>query len=147
MLKKPLVYIASPYTKGDPAINTRFQCEMFHKMWMDGIVTPFAPLWSHFQHILFPISYEEWVDYDNQIIPRCDALIRLIADYRPINYRQRDSSGADAEVDLARALNIPTFTDIEALYQWARTEYQDLASKPSAPVPSAAPTATGNDTT
>lgn len=121
---KPLVYVASPYTKGDPGINTRFQCEMFHKLWTDGIVAPICPLWSHFQHILFPMPYEEWVDYDNQVIPRCDALVRLIADYRPIGYRQRDSSGADAEVDLARSLGIPVFTDIDKLYEWSRTEWK-----------------------
>src|SRR3954470_3513635 len=70
---RPVVYIASPYTKGDPAINTHFQCELWDKMMTDGKVWPVAPLWSHFQHTTFPRKYEDWVAYDLALIARYDA--------------------------------------------------------------------------
>lgn len=118
MLKKPLVYIASPYTKGDVGINTRFQCEIWDRMMDDGIVLPYAPLWSHFQHTLFPRPYEDWIEYDNALIPRMDALVRLSAEFMPLGYFEDESSGADAEVILARSLGIPVFFDVGSLYLW-----------------------------
>lgn len=121
---KPLVYIASAYTKGDVGINTRFQCEIWDRLWTDGLVAPLAPLWSHFQHVLFPMPYQSWVEYDSQIIPRCDALLRLNAVHKPTGYFQAESSGADGEVALATALGIPVFFSVETLYQWSRTEWK-----------------------
>ena len=66
-MKKPIVYIASPYTKGDVAVNTYFQCEVFDKILSDGRSLPVAPLWSHFQHTVFPRPYEDWIRYDQEI--------------------------------------------------------------------------------
>jgi hypothetical protein len=54
MIKKPIVYIASAYTKGDPAVNVHFQCKIFDELLGDGVVWPYAPLVSHFQHTVFP---------------------------------------------------------------------------------------------
>lgn len=34
--RKPIVYIASPYTGGDVAINTHFQCRVFDQLLEDG---------------------------------------------------------------------------------------------------------------
>ncbi len=65
---KHFVYIASPYTKGDPAMNTHFQCKIFNEMLGDGVVLPYIPLLSHFQHTLFPRHYQDWIDYDNSVI-------------------------------------------------------------------------------
>src|SRR5262245_34840547 len=79
VMPKPLVYVASPYTKGDQAINVNYQCRMFDAMMNDGIVIPIVPLWSHFQHTICPRHYQDWIDYDLAIISRCDALIRLNA--------------------------------------------------------------------
>ena len=117
---KPLVYIASPYTKGDPAINTRFQCEIWDKLFTDGYVTPYAPLWSHFQHTVFPRGYKDWTRFDDEIIKRCDALLRLDAEHEPLGYVQTESSGADHEVELANALGKLVFYDIASLYHWAK---------------------------
>lgn len=60
-MNKPLVYIASAYTKGDAAINVRFQCSIFDKLLSDGRVWPLAPLWAHFQHLIYPRGYKYWV--------------------------------------------------------------------------------------
>ena len=117
-MNKPMVYVASPYTKGDPCINTNFQMRVFDQMLSDGIVTPYVPLWSHFQHTAFPRPYQDWIQYDNAIIPRLDALVRL--DAVAPGYFERESSGADREVELARSLGLPVFFSIEELYEWAR---------------------------
>lgn len=130
-IHKPLVYIASPYTKGDVGVNTRFQCAIWHNLWTDGLVVPLAPLWSHFQHILYPIPYDEWVSYDSEIIPRCDALLRLDSAYGAIGYFQHESSGADGEVQLATALGIPVFYDVPALYEWRRTKWMEQLGGPA----------------
>jgi hypothetical protein len=118
--EKPWVYIASPYTGGDPSINARFQCEVWDELLTDGLVIPIAPLWSHYQHQLFPRSYEEWVEYDNSLLPRMDACLRMSAYYQPMNYWQHESKGADREVQLFTQLEKPVFRSIAALYAWVR---------------------------
>ena len=117
---RPWVYIASPYTRGDQAINTRFQMRIWDCL-LDIGVTPIAPLWSHFQHLHNPRPYRDWVDYDNQIIRRCDACLRLAATDEETGYRQHASTGADAEVLLFQSLGKPVFTDFRGLMAWLDT--------------------------
>lgn len=76
-MTKPKVYIASPYTIGSRTINAEFQCKIFDRLMHDGLVTPIAPLWSHFQHCLFPRPWKEWIEYDLEMIPLYDACLRL----------------------------------------------------------------------
>lgn len=121
MSAKPFVYIASPYTKGDPCINARFQCETFDLLLSDGIVLPYAPLISHFQHTMFPRHYKVWVQYDLDIIPRFDACLRLDATYPALAYRVSESSGADGEVKLFHELGKPVHYSISDLYAWAES--------------------------
>src|SRR5690242_122747 len=106
---KPTVYIASPYTKGDIAINVRFQCEMFDRLLSDGEVLPVAPLWTHFQHTLFPRPYQDWIDYDQAMLRLYDCCLRLEASYDLISYKQYESVGADAEVRAFEAMGKPVF--------------------------------------
>jgi hypothetical protein len=118
MKDKPLVYIASPYTKGDAAINTHFQCKVYDKLMNDGVVWPYVPLWSHFQHEIFPRHYQDWIDYDLAVIARCDACIRLNAEYPKLDYYVSESLGADGEVRYCEKLGIPVFYGIEDCYAW-----------------------------
>ena len=122
-MTKPFVYIASPYTKGDPALNTRFQMQAFHELLESGIVIPYAPLVSHFQHLLYPQSYETWMAYDFAMIERMDALLALDAELVVEGrvYSQRESSGRDREIEHAKAQDIPIFTSILELFRWAKT--------------------------
>lgn len=115
------VYIASPYTKGDVAINVRCQMETWDKLFR-LYFTPIAPLWTHFQHLHIPRPYRDWTTYDNAIIRRCDACLRLDAVDERVGYRQSESSGADAEVALFRSLGKPVFTSIDDLIEWADGE-------------------------
>lgn len=117
---KPLVYIASPYRLGDQAINARFQCQVFEEFMNDGIVLPYPPLWNHFQHTLFPRAEADWIEHDNAVLVRCNALIRLDSTYAPMGYHQHKSNGSDAEEALARQCSIPVFYNKQDLYQWAQ---------------------------
>ena len=114
---KPWVYIASPYTKGDPAINTRFQCATFDTLLAWGTVVPIAPLWSHFQHTVFPRPYPDWLAYDMQIISRCDVRLRLTATHPITGYSQHESSGADREVAAFKEAGKPVAYSLEELRQ------------------------------
>lgn len=119
MSDRPFVYVASPYTRGDQAINTHFQCRIFDILMTQGIVWPYVPLWSHFQHSVLPRKYTDWTDYDNAIIPRMDACVRLDAHEPSLGYLQHESSGADAEVELFKSLGKPVFYSLADLTAWA----------------------------
>lgn len=129
-VRRPWVYIASPYTLGDPAINTRFQLRMWDVLHDIGVV-PIAPLWSHFQHLHSPRPYGDWVAYDNEIITRCDACVRLTATDEASGYRQHVSSGADAEVRLFQSLGKPVFTDFYDLKAWVDQLAQGMPCAPN----------------
>lgn len=118
-MPRPLIYVASPYTKGDPTINTHFQCRVFDRLLTDGIVIPFVPLWSHFQHCILPRHYQDWIDYDLDFIRAAgfDACLRLNATNPNLpDYIITESSGADGEVALFDELGKPTYYSIDELY-------------------------------
>jgi len=101
------VYIASPYTIGDCAINVRRQIDAANELMNNGFA-PFVPLYSHFQHMIHPRPYQDWVDIDLVWVESCDALLRL----------DGESKGADGEVDHALKHNIPVFNSIEQLIKF-----------------------------
>ena len=98
------VYIASPYTKGDPAVNVKIQIDMADELITKGFA-PFVPLYSHFQHMHHPRPYEDWLKLDLEWIKSCDCVLRLSG----------ESSGADKEVEFAEKNNILFFYSIEDL--------------------------------
>jgi len=57
------VYIASPYTLGDVAVNVKRQIDAFNELMNKGY-QPFAPLLAHFIHLVHPKSYEQWMSWD-----------------------------------------------------------------------------------
>lgn len=115
---KPLVYLAGPYTKGDPSINVHCQCRLFDTLLAQRIVIPIAPLWSHFQHGMFPRPYEDWLQHDLEVIARCDALLRQDAVHEGLGYSQSESSGADREMEFASANGVQVFQSVDDLYEW-----------------------------
>ncbi len=124
-MSKPWIYIASPYTKGDQALNVRFQMKTFDRL-LNLNCVPIAPLWTHFQHLFAPRKAQSWYDYDNEIIMKCDACVRLMAIENSIEYSQNDSIGADAEVKLFESLNRPIFYNIEDLEEWLRSSASSM---------------------
>jgi len=98
------VYIASPYTLGDVAINVKDQLDMVDVL-MDKGFAPFAPLYSHFQHMAHPRHYTDWIKMDLEWVSVCDCLLRLPG----------ESTGADGEVEHAAKNKIPIFHSVEEL--------------------------------
>ena len=92
------VYIASPYTKGDVAVNVKNQLGAANEL-MDAGFAPFAPLYSHFQHMAHPRPYEDWMKLDFEWVGVCDCILRL----------EGESSGADREVELAKELGMQVY--------------------------------------
>lgn len=99
-----VVYIASPYTMGDVAMNVKRQIDTFNTLMNLGCC-PVAPLLTHFVQLSYWHPYEEWVNIDNELLLRSDIVLRLPG----------DSKGADAEEKLARENFIPVVYSIDDL--------------------------------
>ena len=95
-----LVYIACPYS-GDVGQNVHNAIKI-----ADALVEcghkPYIPLLTHFWHIVSPQPYQFWIDYDNEILARCDCVFRTLG----------QSDGADKEVKLAQKLGLPVFYNL-----------------------------------
>lgn len=98
------IYIAGPYTLGDVAVNVRNAIEVADRIIAKGH-TPFIPHLSHFQHLLFPRPYEDWIRLDNEWVKCCDILLRL----------EGESKGADQEVELAKSLGLKIIYNVEEI--------------------------------
>jgi len=99
-----LIYIASPYTIGDQAMNVRRQIEAGDQVLLKGH-TPFLPCLSHFWHFVSPKTINEWMAIDRVILEKCDAVLRLPG----------ESIGADEEVKHARELGIKVYYSIKEI--------------------------------
>lgn len=109
-MKKLKVYIASPYTIGDSAVNVKRQIDAFDELLTRGFI-PFAPLMSHFQHMVYPRNYEEWMEWDFEWVEACDCLLRLSG----------ESLGADREIEHAKKHGIPVFYSIDQLQSFSQS--------------------------
>jgi Domain of unknown function (DUF4406) len=98
------VYVAGPYSQGDVGKNVHAAYDAANRL-ADLGFAPFVPHATHFWHLLFPRPYRFWLDLDNEFLPFCDAVLRLPG----------PSNGADKEVAFARSLQIPVFTELDAL--------------------------------
>lgn len=113
------IYVAGPYTKPDPCINTREAILIGNALWNAGFA-PFIPHLSHLWHTVTPQPYAMWLHYDLQWLTCCDALFRIPG----------ESSGADKEVAFARDHNIPVFTSIQELcYHFTQRLTEGASSK------------------
>jgi len=99
-----VVYISSPYSIGDQAVNVRNQMTTVNLLMDLGYAT-IAPLYTHFQHMFSPRVYEDWLRLDLELVERSDVVLRLPG----------KSSGADREVAHALSLGIPVVCSIEEL--------------------------------
>ena len=101
---KPLIYLAGPITLGDQTQNVRRALSIAETLIEKGFI-PIVPHLSLFWHFIHPHDHGWWLEYDKEIILRCDALLRLPG----------ESIGADWEVDLALKHNIPVFQSVNEL--------------------------------
>jgi len=104
------VYVAGPYTKGDPCINTNQAIHIGQELLNMGY-SPFLPHLSHFWHTMIPNPWETWMALDLDWLPTCDVLFRFGG----------ESRGADIEEAKAKELGIPIVRSYEELERW-RTE-------------------------
>src|SRR3989304_3723636 len=96
------IYVAGPYTDGDPVINVRRAIIVAEDLINLGFI-PFVPHLTHLWHLINPHEIAYWYKYDNAWLLKCDAILRLPG----------DSKGADEECRLAEKNNIPVFPSIE----------------------------------
>jgi hypothetical protein len=97
--RRPLLYVAGPYTHDDPVLNTHCAVRCATAVYL---LTPYVPVVPHLTllwHVIDPRPVEHWYAYDLHVLTRCDAIVRLPG----------PSTGADRE--LAAAVDL----DIEAV--------------------------------
>lgn len=104
-----VVYISSPYTKGDVAQNVRVQLDTADTLMTLGYC-PFVPVFTHFQHLHKPRLYGDWLRIDEEFVRRSDVVLRLPG----------ESNGAEREVKLALSLDIPVVYSIDELTHSSR---------------------------
>lgn len=101
------VYIASPYTIGDVAVNVKNQIDAANELIGEGLC-PFVPLLCHFLHMANPQPYATWIKYSMEWLRQCDFVLRL----------EGQSDGADKEVVEALQLGKMVFTSISDLLKY-----------------------------
>lgn len=127
MKRKPFVYVAGPISTGGDFIgNCRRGIHIGERLRREGFI-PFVPHLSVIHELVTEaISWDQWLEYDEQIILRCDAIYRM----------QGDSKGADREVKFAEENGIPVFQSIMGLRGWCLSDFErrDMVSiKPTDP--------------
>lgn len=117
--RKKLIYIAGPLTTGgDEFMNVRRAIDVAEELWDLGFVS-YIPHFSAFWVFALPRAgmhdHERWLQFDFNIILRCDAVLRIPG----------DSKGADAEVTFAIENYIPVAFSIEEVASFWRTQGGD----------------------
>lgn len=108
---KPLVYISAPYTIGATDAHVRKACLVWETLRSEGRCTPICPHWSAVQALVWPITHAEWIEYDLELVARCDAVLRLPG----------ESNGADQECLFAKQHGLPVFHDLNELARALRS--------------------------
>lgn len=97
-MKKPLIYVAGPYTNPDPIENVHRAIDMAELI-EEMRATPFIPHLSMLWHLVRPAAIDIWYERDLEVLEHCHALFRFAG----------ASTGADREVEYAATLPIPVF--------------------------------------
>lgn len=108
LLNAPVrVFISSPYTLGDTCDNVRVQHDAFRALIDLGHI-PFAPLLSHYQQMIHPMRWDEWIKWDLAWLEQCQVVLRLPG----------ESKGADLECARAEELFLPVIRTREQLIEY-----------------------------
>ncbi len=103
-MKRRVIYVAGPITHGDSYLNVAEAIDAAETLYEMGWA-PLVPHLGYLWHMMYPKSYEDWMDYDFHLLNRCDALVRLPG----------ESSGSDREVAFAEELGIPVYLGVESV--------------------------------
>lgn len=98
------VYIAGPYSQGDPVLNVRAAIQAAEAVLAAGH-SPYVPHLTMLWHLVSPHPVADWYAHDLEWLAACDAVLRLPG----------PSVGADAEVKEAERLRLPVVTNVAAL--------------------------------
>lgn len=90
------LYLAGPYTKPDPVINTHAALQLATLMFERQLFIPHVPHLTLLWHMVTPRPINFWYDLDEHHMSRCEAFMRLPG----------ESSGADREQSAARSLGL-----------------------------------------
>jgi len=85
------LYLAGPYTKPDPIINTNAALQVATIIFERGLYVPHVPHLTLLWHMVTPRPIEHWYALDMCHLSVCDAFCRLPG----------ESTGADREQDEA----------------------------------------------
>lgn len=97
-----IIYVSSPYTKGDVSENIRRACFAGDEILKKGHI-PLVPHLTHLWHLVSPKPWEDWMRIDSNLLSICDALLRLPG----------ESKGADLEVIEAKNLCMIIYYSLE----------------------------------
>lgn len=98
------IYIASPYTQGDPLANVRRQIDAAEQLAAKGHV-PILPLLSHFWDEVYHHPWEFWMAQCLSHLTTVDAVLRLPG----------VSVGADIEVREAKNIGLPVYYSVDVI--------------------------------
>ena len=98
MEHKPLIYLAGAFSS-EPEFNTHKAIKIGAKLSDMGYAV-FVPHLSYWWDKIDKRDYEWYMEYDFNILSRCDLLVRIPG----------ESKGADREWNFARLNDIPAFT-------------------------------------
>lgn len=96
MSSRPVLYVAGPYTRPDPVINTHRAAKVATWLFEHTNWVPMLPHTTLLWHAITPRPVEFWYALDLAHMAKCDAMVRLPG----------DSTGADAEVAHAHTIGL-----------------------------------------
>lgn len=102
--RRARVYIAGPYSQGEPATNVQRAIDAADALLSRGYA-PYVPHLTHYWHAAHPHPYEEWMQLDFEWVKVCDCVLRLPG----------HSLGADREVAEAERLGLPIYLSLDTL--------------------------------
>lgn len=108
-MKRPMIYVAGPIsTGGDISGNTHRGVKVAEDLRRMGFIT-FCPHLSVFTEMVCgAMPWKDWIEYDEEVILRCDALYRMPG----------ASRGADHEEAFCVKNGIPVFKEVKDLLAW-----------------------------
>ena len=108
-MTRPRVYISGPITMGDREHNFQQAADLHRRLLLCGLA-PLNPMLSMKLPGAFEIPHRTWIDGDLPWVECAEAVFRLPG----------ASMGADEEVEYAKDLGIPIFTDEQAMLEYFR---------------------------
>lgn len=107
------VYIAAPYTKPDPAINTRNAIAAGERVLQETTDwLPFVPHLFHLWHLIHPHPYNFWMDMDHNWLKACHAIV-MVGDM---------SEGVKEDLNKASDMALPVFLTLDEFIEWTKEE-------------------------